>query len=93
MIYNPNGELIDLQVIFLGRTTNNVAEYSDVIELLTEAISLEIYASIVNLGSQLVVLQLNGHYSVRNPHILRLYLHVHLLERHFDYITYQHIPR
>ena len=60
---------------------------------MTEAISLDIRALIVNLDSQLVVLQLNGHYSVRNPHILRLYLCVILLERHFDYITYQHIPR
>ena len=56
-------------------------------------ITLGISALVVNLDSQLVVLQLNGHYSVRNPHILRLYLGVHLLERHFHYITYQHIPR
>ena len=47
----------------------------------------------VNLDSQLVILQLNGYYSVRNPHILRFYLRVCLLERNFDYITYQHIPR
>ena len=92
MIYDATGELIDLQVICLGQTTNNVAEYSVVIELLTEAITLGISALVVNLDSQLIVLQLNGHYSVRNPHILRLYLRVHLLERHFDYITYQHIP-
>ena len=68
-------------------------EYSVVIELLTEAIALDICALIVNLDSQVVVLQLNGHYSVINPHILRLYLCVRLLERHFDNITYQHIPR
>ena len=56
-------------------------------------ITLSISALIVNLDSQLVVIQLNGCYLVRNPHILRLYLRVCLLERHFDYITYQHIPR
>ena len=56
-------------------------------------ITLDIRALVVNLDSQLVVLQLNGRYSIRNPHILRLYLCVRLLERHFDYITYQHIPR
>ena len=69
VIYDPAGELIDLQGICLGKTTNNVIEYSAVIELLTEDIDLEIRALIVNLDSQLVVLQLNGHYSVRNHHI------------------------
>ena len=47
----------------------------------------------MNLDSQLVVLQLNGHYSIRNPYILRLYLRIHLLQRKIDLITYQHIPR
>ena len=93
LIYNPVGELIDLQGSCLGCTTNNVAEHSAVIELLTKATALNIRALIVNLDSKLVVLQLNWHYSVGNPEILRLYLRVHLLERHFDYITYQHMPR
>ena len=92
-IYDPHGELLDLQGACLGRTTNNVAEYSDVIELLAKAVDLSIRALVVNLDSQLVVHQLNGRYSVRDQCILRLYLRVRLLERNFDYITYQHIPR
>lgn len=93
VIYDPHGELIDLQGVCLGRTTNNVAEYSAVIELLAEAVNLSIRALMVNLDSQLVVHHLNGRYSVRDHHILRLYLRVRLLERNFDFITYQHIPR
>ena len=31
VIYNPNGELINLQDIYLGRTKNNVSEYSAII--------------------------------------------------------------
>jgi len=93
VIYNPAGELIDLQGVCLGRTTNNIAEYSAVLELLTEAVNLGIRELLVYLDSQLVVLQLNGHYSVRNPSILRLYLRIRLLERNFEYITYHHIPR
>ena len=76
VIYDPAGELIDLQGVCLGRTTNNIAEYSAVLELLTEAVNLGIRELLVYLDSQLVVLQLNGHYSVRNPSILRLYLHI-----------------
>ena len=92
-MYDPAGELINLQGVCLGPTTNNVAEYSVVLELLNEVVNLSIHALLVYLDSQLVVLQLNGHYSVRNPSILRLHLHIRLLERNFDYITYQHIPR
>ena len=62
-------------------------------ELLTEAINLGILTFLVNLDSKLVVLQLNDHYSVQNPCILRLYLRIRLHEIHFDFITYQHIPR
>ena len=92
-IYDPHRELLDLQGVCLGRTTNNVADYSAVIELLAKAVDLGIRALVVNLDSQLVIHQLNGRYSVRDQHILRLYLRVRLLERNFDYITYQHIPR
>ena len=93
VIYDPASELVDLQGVCLGPTTNNIAEYNFILELLNEAVNLGIHALLVYLDSQLVVLQLNGHYSVRNISILRLYLHIRLLERNFDYITYQHIPR
>ena len=66
VIYDPVGELINLQGICMGPATNNVAKYSAVLELLTKAVNLGIRALLVKLDSQLVVLQLNGHYSVQN---------------------------
>ena len=77
----------------LGPTTNNVTEYNVILELLNEVVNLCIRALLVYMDSQLVVLQINGHYSVKNPYILRLYLRIFLLERNFDFITYQNIPR
>ena len=85
--------MIDIQGICLGHTTNNIVEYSAVIKLLLEGITLGIIELVVNLDSQLVVLQLNMKYSTRNPQILRMCLRIRLLERNFDYITYHHIPR
>jgi ribonuclease HI len=41
-IYAPTNELISLRGVCLGRATNNIAEYSVVIELLVDAISLGI---------------------------------------------------
>ena len=60
---------------------------------MTKTCYLDIHALVVNLDSQLVVHQLNGHYSIIYHHILRLYLRVKLLERNFDFITYQNILR
>ena len=70
VIYDPHNELIDCHGVCLGHTTNNVAEYCAVIELLARAINFGIHALIVNLDSQLVVHQLKRQYSVRNHHIL-----------------------
>lgn len=35
-LFAPDGKLIELQGICLSRTTNNIAEYSAIIELLLE---------------------------------------------------------
>ena len=93
VIYSPSDELVSMNGVSLGQTTNNIAEYSAVVELLSESISFGIQSLIVRLDSELVVLQLNRVYAIRNPVLLRLFLRVHLLEREFDYIEYQHIPR
>jgi ribonuclease HI len=79
--------------VCLGRVTNNITEYSSVIELLIDAISLYIHHLVIRLDSQLVVLQLSNVYVIRSPTLLWVYLRIHLLERYFDYIEYQHISR
>jgi ribonuclease HI len=92
-IYAPIDELISLHGVCLGRATNNIAEYSAVVKLLTEVASLGICHIIVRLYSQLVVLQLSNVYSIQSPTLLRVYLRIRLFEHHFDYIEYQHITR
>jgi ribonuclease HI len=63
-IYAPTDELISIHGVCLGRATNNIVEYSALIELLTKAISFGICHLIVRLDSQLVVLQLSNIYSI-----------------------------
>jgi ribonuclease HI len=92
-IYAPTNELVSLRGVCLGCATNNIAEYSAVIELLVDSISLGICHLVVQLDSQLVVLQLSNVYTIQSPTLLRVYLRIRLLERYFDYIEYQHIPR
>ena len=75
----------------IGQSTNNIAKYNTLIELLSDAIAYGIRQLVVWLDSQLVILQLTGIYSVRNAAIYHMFLRVNILERQFDSIQYQHI--
>ena len=57
----------------LGRMTNNISDYSVVIELLSESISFGIRSLIIRLDFELVVLQLNRLYAIKNPVLLRIF--------------------
>jgi ribonuclease HI len=57
-------ELISLQGVCLGCATNNIVEYSAVIELLIDTISLGIRQLVVQLDLQLEVLQLSNIYTI-----------------------------
>ena len=70
-----------------------MAEYRVVIEFLWDVASRGITCLEVKIESQLVVSQLNGDYQVRNPTLLHHFLHVRLLERNFEYISFNHILR
>ena len=91
-LYSTSHELLYSSSICLGLVTNNREEYITVIGLLTEASHLHIHHLSVLLDSQLVVLQLNNVYRVRDPCLFHKYLQVRLLSRHFDSITFTHIP-
>ena len=93
VIYTPTGQVLSSGGICLWPSSNNVAEYSVIIELLRDAISHGVLSLEVRLDSELVVSQLNGLYNVRDPTLLRRFLRVILFERQFDNITYIHIPR
>jgi len=56
VIYSPSDELVSMHGVSLGQTTNNITEYSAVIELLSESISFGIQSMIVRLDSELIVL-------------------------------------
>ena len=87
------GQVLSSGGICLRPSSNNVAEYSAIIELLRDAISHGVLSLEVRLDLELVVSQLNGLYHVRDLTLLRRFLRVRLLERQFDNITYIHISR
>lgn len=82
---------------FLGHTTNNVAEYTALIEGLkaarkvmgTKKLPLEI-----RMDSELAIRQLQGRYKVRHPNLKPLFGEAtSFIEKHFPDITFTHVRR
>ena len=70
LIYAPTGQVLSSGGVCLWPSSNNVAKYSVVIELLRDAISHGVNSNEVCLDSQLVVSQLNGLYRIRDMTLL-----------------------
>jgi ribonuclease HI len=93
VLYYPTGQLIVSRGVCIGPASNNMAEYTAFINLLSEALSYGIDSLVVYLDSQLIVSQLNNIYRVRDPLLYCQYLRVRLLQISFIYVNYLHIPR
>lgn len=99
VIKDQAGEKVESGNGFLGKKTNNEAEYQAVIEGLRKI--GELFASEnrqnffidVRLDSQLVVEQLNGHFKIREARMRDLLLKVRELEGNFKGVSYHWIPR
>ena len=72
VIYTPMGQVSSLGGVCLRPSSNNIYEYSAMIELLRDSISHGIRSLEVCIDSQLVVLQLNGVYRIRSGFITKI---------------------
>jgi len=79
--------------VYLGETTNNVAEYLALVYALQEALRGGYTEVKVKTDSELLARQINGQYRVRDPHLRLFYdLAVHLAKG-FRACRVEHIPR
>lgn len=78
---------------FLGRTTNNVAEYAALATLLGRALELGLSRLEVASDSELVVKQLAGAYKVRAAHLQPIFLGVQAMKRRIPHFRLRHVPR
>ena len=78
---------------FIGRETNNVAEYRGLIAGLTAAGELGARSVAVRMDSKLVVEQMSGRWQVKHPAMRPLAREAAELRRHFDDVTFEWIPR
>ncbi|RME19651.1 MAG: reverse transcriptase-like protein [Deltaproteobacteria bacterium] len=78
---------------YLGRTTNNVAEYLALVAGLEKAMELGADAVEVNMDSELVVRQIQGRYRVRKKHLQPLWRKAMGLLGSFGRWSIRHVPR
>jgi len=79
--------------LFLGRATNNVAEYKGVIGALRVASRLGASRVTLQSDSQLLVRQINGQYRVKNAGLKPLYEQAKQLQAGFDSCEFRHVRR
>jgi ribonuclease HI len=75
---------------FIGRATNNVAEYRALITALEKAKELGAKRVAIRGDSELVVKQMRGEYRVKNETLRDLYEEAQSLLRGFDHATIEH---
>jgi ribonuclease HI/GNAT superfamily N-acetyltransferase len=79
--------------LFIGRATNNVAEYRGLLEALRRASELGAADVQILSDSELLVHQMNGVYRVKNPGLLPLFEEAKLLAARFRKCTFRHVYR
>lgn len=77
----------------LGETTNNVAEYTAVIEGLARAGELGATHVTVRSDSLLLINQLTGRYRVKSAHLEPLHRRARSIAAGFDGVSFEHVRR
>jgi ribonuclease HI len=93
VIEDENGKRLDGKKQYIGRATNNEAEYRALIEGLKAAAEWKPERLEVYLDSKLVVEQVNGSYRVRKPELQPLYQRAKELLGGFDEVVISHVER
>jgi ribonuclease HI len=88
-----DGQLVDEISGFLGRTTNNVAEYQALLAALDYALAHKCRRLRVLADSELLVHQINGVYRVKNPGLKPLYERAKQLISRIESFSIRHVYR
>lgn len=96
-ISDDKGKLLYEEGKYIGITTNNVAEYTAVLEALkyikenftgSDSVEIEHYAD-----SKLVVEQLSGRYKIKSPHLIPIVERIRILALELGGVMHEHVLR
>ncbi len=93
VLVDPEGQLLDEVGRYLGKATNNVAEWTALCIGLERAKERGIRRLAVRLDSELVVKQMRGEYRVKHVDLQPLHRRAQTLVRAFEHIDIKHVPR
>lgn len=93
VIFDDNQNCLGEVSEYIGRATNNVAEYRSLIEGLKKAKELGLMELEVRMDSQLVVKQVLGEYRVKNEGLQPLCKEARALIKEFDSVDILHVKR
>ncbi|MBN2181849.1 MAG: phosphoribosylglycinamide formyltransferase [Sedimentisphaerales bacterium] len=92
-IKNPDGSVSEAKAFFLGRATNNVAEYTALVKALEAAHQTGTKQLTVFSDSELLVRQINGQYKVKSELIKPLFQKACDILEQFDQWKIRHVLR
>ncbi len=92
-VTRPDGAEVAGLYGYLGRATNNVAEYEALLHALRYALGRGARRVRVFSDSELVVRQMEGRYRVKHPDMIPLHSEARSLLARFDEVLLTHVPR
>jgi ribonuclease HI len=92
-VTRPDGSPVADLYGYLGRTTNNVAEYQALLHALRYALARGTRRVHVFSDSELVVRQVGGAYRVKHPGLAPLFREAQALLGRFEHAAVSHVPR
>ena len=93
VIHDPRGETAARLKKYIGRTTNNVAEYYGLIAALDYAQAQNIRAMRVESDSELMVKQMRGQYKVKSPDLQPLFERARKMSQMLAWFRIDHVYR
>ena len=93
VIFGEDDEVIGEIAQAIGHATNNVAEYTALIEGLKMSQQLGVTDIAVFLDSELVVKQLSGEWKIKNDRLRQLAVTARRMMNSFDSATIEHVRR
>lgn len=93
VIRDPRGEIVAKLKKYIGRMTNNVAEYYGLIAALDYAQAKGVRALRVESDSELLVKQMHGRYKVKSEDLQPLFERAKKMSQSFDSFRIEHVYR
>ena len=92
-VLDPAEKILHSGSGYIGISTNNVAEYTALVEALKFVLKQGIHSIEIRSDSELLVKQLKGEYKVRASHLASLHEECRNLLRRLTWYEIKHVPR